>query len=110
MVYVATPVAYENEIIYVNPGVVDSIYLTPILDGETVVIVRNNTNYIYKTQSYNISLYSMMNRYGLGENEAIDPSLPTPDSAVPLEDIEYYTVKLITNDTVVPNGALIVQV
>jgi hypothetical protein len=109
MVYVATP-TYEEKLVYVYTGVIDSIHLTPIEEGETVVIVRNNTRYIYKSLSYNTALYSMINRYGLGENEAIDPSLPTPDSAIPLEDIEYYTVKLITNDTIVPNGALIVKV
>ena len=87
----------------------DAISLQDIQEGDTIVVVKDTTEKIYLSRSYMTSLYARMNTYGLGENEAIDPSLPTPVCAIPIEDIEYYTAKMITPDLVVPNGAMVVD-
>ena len=109
MVFTVSKEAYseQNPIIYVNPGAMDAISLQDIQEGDTVVVVKNTTENIYLSKSYMASLYARMNTYGLGEHEAVDPSLPFERSAIPIEDISYYTAKIITPDLVVPNGALV---
>jgi len=110
MVFTVTTQAYaQTPIIYVYPGTMDAISLQDIHEGDTIVVVKNSTEKIYLSKSYMTSLYAMVDTYGLGEHEAIDPSVPTPDCAIPIEDIEYYTAKMITPDLVVPNGAMVAE-
>lgn len=110
MVFTVTTQAYQQTpAIYIYPGTMDAISLKDIQEGDTIVVVKNSTEKIYLSKSYMTSLYSMVNTYGLSENEVIDPSVPTADSAIPIEDIEYYTAKMITPDLVVPNGAMVAE-
>jgi hypothetical protein len=108
MVFTVTTQAYaQTPIIYIYPGTMDAISLEDIQEGDTVVVVKNSTEKIYLSKSYMASLYSMVKTYGLAEHEVIDPTVPTPDSAIPVEDIEYYTAKMITPDLFVPNDAMV---
>jgi hypothetical protein len=99
----------NNQLIYVYPGTLDAISLDTIKDGDMIVLVRNGLKKIYKYNTYNMVLSAVINTYGLDMDEVIDPDVPLCNSVIGIDAIQYYTAKLITEDIVVPNSALVAE-
>ena len=94
--------------IYMHPGTMDAISLVDIKEGDQIVVVKNCVKKIYLYQSYITSMRARMQMYGLGANEVIDPSVPTVNNAIPVEEIGFYTARFINNTTILSADSLIV--